>query len=760
MKTSKKNNGGSQLTGTDSNPEGSGSTHASLVPVNRVLPLRVGSDEVDGSFPVTMQTESAGVAGMLKALQQRWLLALVLGSICGAIAGASMWYLKPAKYTVVALLRVSASEHRLLDGERDNDAGRMTFMKTQAALITSRPILRGALQQEKVQHLELVKNQPQIEAWLEKELKVGYIDDTDILSISLTGTAPKDMEELVNAIQDSFMAQIVDLERKRQLRLKDELERILLTTQDALRKQRTELRGLAEITHTSDSQTLTAKQRNTLEEYAALNRESLGVNAQWRQAQLRLEAQKGRLKSIEKAPVPETLVNQYLDLDAGIQMQMLEVTRAQTQVLATEQTTSEGSPLRKKPQQALALAKQTLEKIRETKRPEIVKRLRQKNREEAETTVVQILDELKILEGQKDGMELRLKSIGEQADRIGITSLDLETKKGEIEQTESVVKQLAHEKEKLSIELQSTNHGRISIYQRAEAPEIANVKEHIQGSVLAGFCAMSLGIFCVGFWEFRARWVSTTDDVSKDLGMRVVGTLPDLSSWTGRSNPRLVGPEENDSARIMLESVDSIRAILTCDESADSTRVLMITSAVSREGKTTLAAQLATSFAHSGRRTILVDFDLRNPSLHRLLDLPQTPGVCEVLRGEIDVADAVVATEIPGLFFLPAGSLSRPVLASCLQDSGEALFQYFRSEYQFVAIDTCPVLPVPDSLLLGRFVDAAVFSVRTRVSRFPSVLAACERLKSVRIPLLGTVVNGVRPKKDHEYYRYVSQAAS
>jgi Mrp family chromosome partitioning ATPase len=62
--------------------------------------------------------------------------------------------------------------------------------------------------------------------------------------------------------------------------------------------------------------------------------------------------------------------------------------------------------------------------------------------------------------------------------------------------------------------------------------------------------------------------------------------------------------------------------------------------------------------------------------------------------------------------------------------------------------------------LLGRFVDAAVFSVRTRVSRFPSVLAACERLKSVRIPLLGTVVNGVRPKKDHEYYRYVSQAAS
>jgi polysaccharide biosynthesis transport protein len=760
MKTSKKNNGDSQLAGSDSNPEGQGTMHAALVPVNRVLPLRVGSDGVDDNFPATVQSESAGVAGMLKALQQRWLLALVLGSICGAIAGASMWYLKPAKYTVVALLRVSASEHRLLDGEKDNDTGRMTYMKTQAALITSRPILRGALQQEKVQHLELVKNQPQIEAWLEKELKVGYIDDTDILRISLTGPAPKDLEVLVNAIQESYMDQIVEAEHKRQLHLKDELERIVITAKDKVRKQRGELRGLAELTHTSDTQTLTAKQRNTLEEYAALRRESSGINSQLRQAQLRLETQKARLKAIESLAVPETMVSQSLDLDAGIQMQMLEITRAQTLALATEQTTAEGSPLRKKPQQALAFAKQTLEKIRETKRPDIVKRLRQKAREEAEATIGQIQEELNILGRQKLDMELDVKRVGDEAQHIGITSLDLEMKKAEIDQAESVVKQLDHEKEKLSIELQSTGFGRISLHQRAESPDTANVKEHIQESVLAGLCAMALGIFCVGFWEFRARWVSTTDDVSKDLGMRVVGTLPDLSSWTGRSNPRLVGPENNDSARIMLESIDSIRAILTCDESEDSTRVLMITSAVSREGKTTLAAQLATSFAHSGRRTILVDFDLRNPSLHRLLDLPQTPGVCEVLRGEIDVADAVLATDVPGLFFLPAGSLSRPVLASCLQDSGEALFQYFRSEYQFVAIDTCPVLPVPDSLLLGRFVDAAVFSVRTRVSRFPSVLAACERLKSVRIPLLGTVVNGVRPKKDHEYYRYVSQAAS
>ena len=115
---------------------------------------------------------------------------------------------------------------------------------------------------------------------------------------------------------------------------------------------------------------------------------------------------------------------------------------------------------------------------------------------------------------------------------------------------------------------------------------------------------------------------------------------------------------------------------------------------------------------------------------------------------------------MPGLFFLPAGTFSRSVLTSCLQESGESFFEHLRAQYQFIVIDSCPVLPVPDSLLVGRYVDAAVFSIRPRVSRFPSIVAACERLRSVRIRLLGTVVNGVRMQKDHDYYHYVTHSKS
>ena len=190
-------------------------------------------------------------------------------------------------------------------------------------------------------------------------------------------------------------------------------------------------------------------------------------------------------------------------------------------------------------------------------------------------------EELRILESQQKGEEPR-KQVGSDADRIGTTSLDLEMKKAEIDQADSVVNLLAREKEKLNIELQATAYKRVSVYQQAEPSETPNTKEHIQESVLAGLCAMSLGVFCVGFRELRQRWVNTADEVSKDLGMRVVGTLPDLSYWAGRSRAQRIGSQDHTSVRILGESID-IRTILACGLSDASTRVLMITSQPRRE---------------------------------------------------------------------------------------------------------------------------------------------------------------------------------
>jgi capsular exopolysaccharide synthesis family protein len=553
------------------------------------------------------------------------------------------------------------------------------------------------------------------------------------------------------------MGQVVDLERKQQLALRDDLERIIILAQDKLRRQRQELRGLADVLHSSDSQALTAKQRNTLEEYAALKRELLLVQAQLRQANLRLTVHKSHLRSGDNIPIPDSLVEQYLDVDPGIQTKALEVAKAQDLLQKVEETTTPVSPARSRRQAELRNARENLEKLRAERRPEIVKRLRQKIRNEAESGAGQIGEEITLLEEQKHEMDREVKRVGGEAERIGTTSLDLEMKKADIDQADGVVKLLQHEKERLSIQLQATALRRVTLLERAEPPTTPNLREHVQETVLVGLCALALGVLGVSYREYRARWINTPDEVTQDLGMRVVGTLPALSNWFAGRGGDLHSRQNEASLRLLIESIDGIRAILSCDESAASTRVLMVTSAHSREGKTMLAGQLATSFARAGQRTLLIDGDLRNPRLHQLLNLSQSPGFSEVLRGETDVPLAIRPTNVPGLSVLPAGQLNRSVLTSSLWETGRPLFERLRAEYKFIVVDSCPVLPVADSLMLGQHVDAAVLCIRPRVSRWPSIRAAQVRLQAVRIRVVGTVVNGVRINADDDYYRYVTR---
>jgi Mrp family chromosome partitioning ATPase len=118
--------------------------------------------------------------------------------------------------------------------------------------------------------------------------------------------------------------------------------------------------------------------------------------------------------------------------------------------------------------------------------------------------------------------------------------------------------------------------------------------------------------------------------------------------------------------------------------------------------------------------------------------------VAEILRGEAAPSDCFCPSPIPGLFLLPAGRSCRQVIQELARDGIERLFRQLREEFDFIVVDSCPVLPVSDSLLLGRLVDAVVFCVRPKVSRAPSVCAAREMFNRLNIPVLGTVINGAR----------------
>src|SRR5262249_9087048 len=121
------------------------------------------------------------------------------------------------------------------------------------------------------------------------------------------------------------------------------------------------------------------------------------------------------------------------------------------------------------------------------------------------------------------------------------------------------------------------------------------------------------------------------------------------------------------------------------------------------------------------------------------------PGFSEVLLEEIDLASSIIETSVPGLSLLSAGQWDREVMDALAKDGVAELFERLKEEFDFIVVDSHPVLPAADSLLLGQHADAVILSVLREVSQAPRIYAACQRLSTLGIRILGAVVNGTDP---------------
>jgi capsular exopolysaccharide synthesis family protein len=293
---------------------------------------------------------------------------------------------------------------------------------------------------------------------------------------------------------------------------------------------------------------------------------------------------------------------------------------------------------------------------------------------------------------------------------------------------------------------------------RGEPEKIPNSNQNkkIAMSSAGGVGSFLFVILLVSFLEWRTRRVDTVDQVVNELGMRVIGTVP---AFPNRANLRAAVEAGGANWRFVLnESINSTRTMLLHTARTQSMQVVMVTSATQGEGKTSLASQLATSMATAGMRTLIVDCDLRNPSVQKLFEVPLGPGVSEVLRQEVDVADAVQATAVPNLWVIPAGQCSNATIAALAQGHPmETLFNRLRGQFDFIIVDSCPVLPVADALLIGQHVDGVVFSIMQDISQLPKVMTATQKLNQLNIPLVGAVVNGIKQDVYSYGYNYVKQ---
>jgi capsular exopolysaccharide synthesis family protein len=691
---------------------------------------------------------------LLKGFRHRWPLAVAVGLGLGLTLAAGVWFLLTAQYTAYALLRVASTEPHLLPdavGSRDDSHN---FENTQVAIIKSRPILQAALRRPKVGGLAMVRKQADPVAWLEHDLKAAFLDKTDIIKVTLTGDDPKEVAVLVNAVQDAYLEEGVNVQRNQKQAFLEDLKVVYDASERKLRDQREEIHNLADTLKSGDSQALTAKQKMALEEYGVMRHELMHLQSELRNAEFTLEVQKTG-QAPDSASVPDSLVDQAVDADLMVMKKKLEVDQAEERIVQASGTYEPGKGPLPKYAAALEQSKKDLEKLKKERRAAAAAQVADRARAELAAKGGRLEENVAVWKREEANLQTEVNRLGQEAEKIGVTSFELELKRTEIDQAEAVIKRLRDEKERLQVELQS-NSKRVTVLSPAEVPQQQDGATRTRGAAFAGVGGLLAGLFGVSFWDARGRRIRTKEEVVNELGLRVVGTLPALPGRPELAPARSRAAGRGaDPAAVWLASVDAIRAAVLCDaDDCPGARALLVTSALAREGKTTLACHLALSLARAGKRVLLVDCDSHRPRIHGILGTPIAPGLAEALGAAAGEA-TVHAGPVEGLSVLPIGGDATHVGQALARPAMRTFLEGARKVYDFVLLDCCPVLPVADALALGRLVDGVLLSVRPGVSQFPHVAAACERLAGLNIPVLGAVVNGTRLRTSAPEYEYL-----
>jgi capsular exopolysaccharide synthesis family protein len=293
---------------------------------------------------------------------------------------------------------------------------------------------------------------------------------------------------------------------------------------------------------------------------------------------------------------------------------------------------------------------------------------------------------------------------------------------------------------------------RISVRNPAAVPMSPSINKRLRYLAVApvGIVFLMLGLFLLR--EIQAERVGDPEAQSSRVQSEVYA-LPPLP--TARSIRKRNQPGADDQIEQFIQRLDHLR-FAVCGNPADlqKGRCVLITSAVGGEGKTTLAAQLAARCGNAGMSTLLIDADLRRTGLCSLLDVPEGSGLSDVLLDDKPSATELVVPVQGGAFhLLPAGSPVQDTSSMLQNRKLGLLITQFRQLYDLIIIDSPPVLPVPDALIMGRWADGAVLAVRYDISRFPQVERARHQLDGAGIAVLGTVINGLR-NSDSYYGRY------
>jgi capsular exopolysaccharide synthesis family protein len=257
---------------------------------------------------------------------------------------------------------------------------------------------------------------------------------------------------------------------------------------------------------------------------------------------------------------------------------------------------------------------------------------------------------------------------------------------------------------------------------------------------------LALGLGLAFGLDYLDDTVKTPEDITRKLNVPFLGLVPAVR---GDKVPVLSGPVPHDFG----EAYRALRTSLVFTSGAESTRVIAVTSAQPLEGKTTTACNLAIVLALGGARVLLVDADMRRPGVHKALHLQNGIGLSHLLVGQARVREAIQRTDDPNFYVMTAGR-TPPNPSELL--AGERMKRLVENlatgPFDWVVIDTPPVLAVTDAVVISPLVSGVVFVLGAEMTRRRLAERAVQMLSVSKPRVIGAVLNRVNFDRNKYYY--------
>lgn len=712
----------------------------------------------------------------LRGIRRYWWIILGLWPLLSVAACAAIYLKIHPQYESQSYIRVEDPTTLFKEGN-PNDLN--VFLETLVQLIQSNNVLSAAAKDQEVQNLPRIRNSADPVIELRKVLFVNKVPGTFLISVAMMSEDPREAAMVVNAVVEAFIRQ----NRLWSDSLSSGQKTGLATYLEKYKEQAKELEARwLELVKKGDADTQAivngagsggdgekSAGKKIDNSMAVLSIEQF-KNAQekYREAQIELAtAELNHNALLNRKPQADLSEADKGELDA--QVRMIFQREQETVVLREKlfelqdkikRIRSVGvghvDPAEKRLRNSFEQTQERFEELWREREPQIRAQLLshqmidpQKEIRESQTKLDALRARMSVLESQTKNLKtantamatdtVKIAMIREELESVNLMRDTLQRKLDDIEFTS-----------KDGSRVRKTNEA-----VPAGKPRSDNRMKYLAATPV-GILFAILGL--VVALELRSGRVSDPESLSVRMRHEVFPIAPLPNIRVGEDG-RTQGSEQK-LARF-VQSLDHLRVALCEGGHIGQGRCVLITSATGGEGKTTLSAHLAARCANAGTSILLIDADMRRASLGRLLDVVSGPGLADVLNGDISLADALRPIQAGGFSLLSAGTTDIDPSRILTSSRVSALIEQLRASYDLILIDSPPILPVPDALLLGRYVDGVVMASRFDSSRLPLVEKASRQLAAAGIPILGMVVNGARGHSsnyDNYHYNYPNPA--